>query len=479
MTRVVIRLVAALTLACATIAWSQSAIDFERDAIAAFNEGDFESAAAAFREQIGLDPDNFVPRYNLAAALARLGELDDAMRSLERSIELGMSDPRQIRGDRDLAPLRGRDDFRRILDNWPAIAQAQRNARLQRDATLVRRVRTQTAIDELKVDLISGSVEGVTDIAADQVARVAAWTEEHLGFEPPDDDDAWVVVALPQQAEFHRWSVASLGANPAGVASVGGAYEHDRKRLVTRDISSTLRHEFVHVLHWRDMTRRGQRHPLWIQEGLAALVEDYDAPFTLTASWRTNIVKRNADRNRLLTMEELTERGRRRLTGTRSLANYAQSREVMRYLLTLGSLRAWYETYTADAERGYDADPSGVRAIEHATGLEIATFERQFEAWIEGQPFVPEDLTDLGVTLGFDVSNGAGDGPRVDRLSFEARRETGLRQGDVILSINGEPVGELLELTRRLSGLRAGTVVEVGYRRGRLVGGARVRLLSR
>ncbi|NIM60902.1 MAG: hypothetical protein GTO30_04390, partial [Acidobacteria bacterium] len=51
----------------------------------------------------------------------------------------------------------------------------------------------------------------------------------------------------------------------------GGIYEHERRRLIARDIGASLRHELTHAYHYADMDRLGQRHPLWVQEGIATL----------------------------------------------------------------------------------------------------------------------------------------------------------------------------------------------------------------
>ncbi len=54
-------------------------------------------------------------RYNLACALARQGKTDQAMASLDRSIELGFRNPRLLETDQDLASLRDRPQFEKAL----------------------------------------------------------------------------------------------------------------------------------------------------------------------------------------------------------------------------------------------------------------------------------------------------------------------------------------------------------------------------
>jgi predicted esterase len=58
--------------------------------------------------------------YNLACAEARLGDGKRAMAALEAAVEKGFDDAEYIRGDADLESLRGRDEFRRLLERLDA-----------------------------------------------------------------------------------------------------------------------------------------------------------------------------------------------------------------------------------------------------------------------------------------------------------------------------------------------------------------------
>jgi len=462
---------------------------YERRALEAFEAGDYRAAAAALRAQIDLDPTNHVPRYNLATALAAMGNEAKAMAALERSIELGMSDPRRLRTDPALDPLRDLPAFERLVSGWDEIAAAQRRDRLERGRALVGRDADRVALEDLRIDVLSAYPERSTELGVEQMRWVAAWAAGALGIEPAAARDPWVVVAMPDRGDFRRWAAEAIGIDLGEGAVVGGAYRHDTKRLVTRDLSVTLRHEFFHVLHWRDMQRRGQRHAFWIQEGLAALVEAVDRapaagardgtpPIRIASNWRTNIVERGARTGSLLPIEEMAGGGRAPFTGSRSLARYAQAREALRFLRERGELAAWYRAYTTDPEIGYDADPTGVRALEAVTGLDAGAFDKVFEAWAGAQDEVPEHPGEArrmrGVSLGFEVSAGAGEGPRVSRVSARVRRASGLRPGDVLLTLDGMPVGEPQELARRLSGYEAGERVTVVYRRDRVYGEAEV-----
>ena len=65
---------------------------------------------------VGLLPDDFLARYNLACSLARAGRADDAIDALSRAILLGYDDLAHMEADPDLESLRDHPDFRALID---------------------------------------------------------------------------------------------------------------------------------------------------------------------------------------------------------------------------------------------------------------------------------------------------------------------------------------------------------------------------
>ena len=231
---------------------------------------------------------------------------------------------------------------------------------------------------------------------------------------------------------------------------------------------------------------------MWIQEGLASLVEDYDieggfsndpvadgAAISLAPSWRSNIVKRLGGARKLKPLRVLAEQPVSAFANSRPLAQYAQVRTVFLYLDHLDLLGEWYDLYTTDETHGYEADPTGLSAIEAVTRLELDDFEAAYLAWVrQDLPEVPEDANDLDAVLGIDLSMGQGDGLEVKGLPPGARRRVGLKLGDVITSIDGEPVRDMGELVRRLDGREPGDTVRLGYRRAILTGESEATLIE-
>jgi hypothetical protein len=238
------------------------------------------------------------------------------------------------------------------------------------------------------------------------------------------------------------------------------------------------------------MMRLDQDHPIWIQEGLCSLVEDYEPggkPDELkpVPSWRSNMAKRIMNGATMLPIKKLAAVPRERFTGNSPLAHYAQARTFFLYLHSTGVLKEWYATYTTDREHGYRADRSGIKAVEFACRKPIADVDKDYKAWLRALPTVAEQIRPGAASLGVDVEQGDGDGPEIAEIPRDTpkrpnpARKAGLRRGDIITAIDGKPTRDLNELIRLLGERKAGDEVEVSYRRGQTHGTARVTLVPR
>ena len=500
------------------------------EALRAFGVGDFRQAERVLTRQLAIDPENFVVHYNLACAHAALGEPDAANADLRRAVELGFANRGHLERDPYLAPIRETDSFRLLLEHWGRIIDTQRRIRFEQTERWIRGRRVVRADDALRIDVISAHDEHETDQAMAEIQKVAVWS---AGLLPVGEDKRvaeapFVVLALPDQRDFLKWAFWTYGERARrAFAGIGGSYEHDEKRLVAQDLGPTLRHEFFHVLHWRDMDRLGQTHPIWIQEGLASLVEDMDPARILARqavrsgdgsvpkgadpklipdhdmgdstahpmdsgidppgdgwspvpSWRTNIVKRLARSGPLPDFETFMGRGHADFSTRRPLAAYAHARTIFLYLQSRGVLADWYARYTGDPDVGFAADASGIAAMEAVLDAELPEIESAYRAWVVNDlPMVPETGTDLVGVLGVDIEQGDESGATVTKVPRDARRRTGLRRLDVITAIDGRPVRDMKELVRVLSAYGPGETVRVDYRRVKLRGSSEVELVRR
>jgi hypothetical protein len=455
--------------------------ELQAEAVEAFEAGDLAEAERLFTEQAALDPTNFTAHYNLACVRALAGDTDAAWAHLEDALKNGFIDAYQLRRDESLAAVRDDPRVRALLEHFDRLIEAHRAASVAAAERWLGRCERRT-LGPLRVECLSSHDAVATDRAVRELEMVAGFADSiipGLGDAGAGALDPWVVVTLPDQRRFESWTLQTFGpAARASFSAIGGAYDHDQRRLVARDLGATLRHEFFHVLLWRDMTHRGLVAPIWIQEGLASLVEDGEdrGRFVPVASWRTNIAKRLEKNGRLPRLEELTELTQERFSANRPLRQYALARTFFLFLYDRGVLGAWYEEYAKNAA----TDPDGLAALSTVLGMDADAMHEAYREWVRGLPMVPETGEDLEVQLGVDLSNGDGDGPRVVGFTGRAARgETGLRLGDVITSVNGQSTGDLQELIRVLGGLRPGETVILEYRRGKLHGEAKVTLGER
>jgi hypothetical protein len=476
-----------LTLACPAIAQpdtaGMNAGELERAGIAAIGSNNLDDADAYFRAQAEQLPDSFVPWYNLAAVEALRDNPIAAEQHLSKAIAMGFSDVRTLRRDPHLESLRDRDLYRQVTQRWQELLAARRTADTSFAARLVPQNRESRTIDRWKLELVSSHGPVATDDSEQELNLLIDWSTTLFFPETAKPnaltDDPWIMVILPDRAEFARWAIATFGPGArAGISSIGGAYDHNRRRLVAQDLGATLRHELIHVQHWRDMSRLGQEHAAWIQEGLASLVEDYDivnGTLTPAPSWRTNIVKRQLDINRLTPIQELATTQMDRFVASRPLAKYAQSRAVMLFLYDRGKISAFYANYT----RSFDEDPTGLLALQRTLNLDQPDIETEYHDWLRALPTVAETGTDLPAILGIKIENGTGDGVRVSDLPPGSRERTGLRVGSFITHLNNRPTRDLQELIRVLADYVPGETVTLTHRRGRVYSTSEVELLPR
>jgi len=460
-------------------ATAQTAPEWRAPADDLLAQGRWVQAADAYRAGLGSHPNDLEARYGLVVALAQSGEPDAAVEALVAAIGSGFVDFHRLLRDSRLAPIRDRPQYRAILAGWRELL----DARAERNEAALRRLFGAGHVVErdARLRLIYSSAWRTESLALArrEIDAVAGWAFGTLFDEPDPGDphpDPWVSVILPTPERFTQMMMA-LGAG----ANVGGIYDQDRLQLIGRDIGPSLRHEFLHVLHWRLLARTGQRHPDWIMEGLGALVEDLDpdpdAPGGVrpAPSWRTNIAKQLMKVGALPRLDELAAMDRETFRTRRPNANYAVARAVMLFLDQRGELAPFFRRCV----ESYDADPSGLAALRDATGLGGPALDEAFRAWLADLPEAPEELAPGMASLGVTVGAGRGDGPVIEEIPpGSPARGAGLRLGDVILAVDGRSTRTILDLVRVLSQRSPGQAVTVTARRGRRVLDARVTLVE-
>lgn len=467
--------------------------DLGQQARAAGAIGDFERAADLFQQQLDLAPEDRWAWYNLARTLSALGKTDEAYTALEAATEHGFDDYHRLTADAMLAPVRESRQGRTLLADWSALLDRQRDRNIEESADIIAGPAERLRLDSQRIVLLTSRDQATIDAVIRELDVVTRWARSTFFPEVSDavasSTDPWVVVVLPEKADFERWSrsfAKAHGAPPTAVAtaSIGGGFDRESRRLVSRDIGASLRHEFAHVLHWRATDRVVQTHPYWLQEGLCSLIEDYDiAPETgdviPAPSWRSNTAKKLLSAGQLARIEDLVRTSRETIIGTRPLAWYAQARTLMLYVEREGKLRSWYSAYR-DAMKGVEDPAQQARAadtaFEAAFAKDLTQINIEYRRWLRDLPVVPEDVPAGAASLGVEVGNSGGEGPIV--LSV-GRTGTRLRVGDVIRSIDARGTADIPELVRVLASYRPGDRVIVAVRRGDLELELNVELLAR
>lgn len=481
-------LILVLCCLCVERAWAQTGDgaarvrELHRLALEAFARTDYPMAETHLRELLDLDGENFVVHYNLACARAVQDDVDAAFTRLASAIALGFADRTQLEADPHLSSIRSDPRYAVLLDKWDEIIRLQATSRSSRLAERFKGY-DESRDEQLKLVYLSSFDAVTTEGVRRELARLARWAAASLFTDLAEDDDAdaWVAVVLPTQEDFERWRFAHYGtAGKSDMRQIGGSYRHDEKLLITLDLGGSLRHEFFHALHWRSMTRLGQIHPIWIQEGLGALVEDTDpagdGSLTPVPSWRTNIVRNLARNGRLMKIEDLVEMSPDVFANRNPLANYAQARAFFLFVDAHDKLGQWYEVYT----REYDADRGGLDTALTVLGYaDLDELNREYRAWARSLPQVPEQLRPPKVRLGFETERTSGDGMIVTGFNSRHARRAGLRLGDVVTTLDGMPVRDINELLRRLGGRSAGETVTLGVRRRNMHSEVRVVLQPR
>ncbi len=448
---------------------------------AAYARHDYDAAADGLAELVRFAPGDPIVRYNLACVQTLRGDIDGAERALRKCIELGFTDFPRMLAEKDLQPLAEGVVFAAIREGWRELQDTGIDYRLQQfERTL--KVNNQTAVQRgyqiekdapLRLAFVSGfSKEGHAETKVELKRITDYWRSNVL---PPDapavvadgkHPDPWVLVFLPNAADFQSWAAATLGGR---ADRVGGLYDNWKQQLVARDLGPTLRHEFWHALHWRHMSRIGQVHAMWVQEGLCSLIEDVDlitekdgsVRVVPVASWRTNTARRMAKINLLPKLSALMTMDEKTYMGSRALGNYAASRAFFLWLVQGGGganakqdeqadrpsrLRDWYAAYTAD----FKTDPTGITTTERVLGKPLAELDRDFKSWLLSLPDVGEQNTPGLPTLPCDMQPVGGEGMVVIGTGTNNLLKNPLLAGDVIVSVDGHAVRDQTELARLL-----------------------------
>jgi hypothetical protein len=321
-----------------------------------------------------------VALYNTACTESQRGDADRAATYLLRAVKAGFNDFSHMRRDPDLRGLREHAVFRAIVAARAAADEQLTRRSLQKWRQRLDPERYRFEIDEQRRLCFASALD---EAAHRDMRRMLADLSAHLDrslFGRPSAEQAVargrVLIVVPSQRDAAR-----LLTEP----NAAGVYFHRRRELIATDPHRSLRHEFVHVRHHAHMDALGQEHPAWIQEGLAALYEEYrpapDGAVRFPANDRQPLTRTLAATGRLMPWRDLVAMRPEPLQAE-AARTYPQLRSMFRFIADQGRLEAWYDTFV---DR-FEDDPTGAVALELALGRPLDELERRWRRWLQEQP---------------------------------------------------------------------------------------------
>ena len=330
---------------------------------------DNQAAAELLERHIELHPTDSVMLYNAACVQCRLGALDRSADYFITAVKSGFGDISHARRDPDLRALRGHPVFRAIVDARAAADEMLARRRMEAWRRQFGDAGYRYEVDTSRRLIFISSLD---DKRHTDMRRMLERQTDHLEqtlFSGPRDH---VLVIIPNRRDAARLLTRK---------HVSGLYNHRRRELVTRGHPRAVRHELAHAVHHGHMDAVGQDHPLWIQEGLASLYEDYefldDGTVRFLPNDRSEQVQTLAANQWLMTWADLVALQPAAMQ-KEAFRVYPQLRSVMRFIADEGHLESWYRSYV----EGFDTDPTGVRALELAFGQPVEVVEAAWRRWL-------------------------------------------------------------------------------------------------
>lgn len=457
-----------------------SRVALERQIITAFGRDDVRRALRLIDRYLVHWPNDHDMLYNSACGYALMGDRERAADQLLESVRKGFRDFAYMETDEDLTSIRDHEVYLAILeardrlrDSRPAVepggevdpeegwTESPETPRSSRGSEEFAEWKLDHADDyrfeslnEQRLHVASTLPDEAQAEMLDMLRHQGRYLSEELfGTIQPD----WVFLLIPSRSDARSFDLDDRTA---------GWYEHSRRMLTTADIGASLRHEFVHVLHWGHMDRLQQRHPMWIQEGLASLFEEYD----LLDDGNRIRFKPNERHN---VVHELVVKGQtppwRRMfslntTQFMRAANrlYPITRSILEYIASKGLLVDWYRNLT----RNWAVDKTGVVAMERTFGKPIDEIEASWKLWVKSRGRFDDSIGRGDASIGIQAENDV-DGCRVTLVhEGSGAREAGMRPGDVIVRMGTKSVRSTRELMLEVARRSIGETVVIRIRRG-------------
>lgn len=316
--------------------------------------------------------------FHTACAYARLGNKAQAAAHLKQAVDGGYVFFSAIEREPALDPIRGDDAYKALIARKVDCLKANAARRVGIYRNQLGASFTIETDDPYRLIVC-------TDLPADARGRVLQMLHaiaDALGRDLfTQKPEVYIGLLVPANAaDFAR---------KIGRPGVAGTYNPQNRTLIVNLATGpgTMAHEYAHALHFADMERRGQQHPMWVVEGLGALCEQSgikDGRLVGVVNWRLPILKQAIGRQETIPLADLVAKSNTYFADPRRLSvAYAQARYVMLFLQEKGLLAKWYDRYC----REWFADPTGAKALEAVYGKPLKDFEADWLAFVDGLAF--------------------------------------------------------------------------------------------
>lgn len=442
---------ASTTSAPTTQARLRRAVEINRQLDGLFKQKKYEECMPLLEEQLRLNADDFGASYNIACVHARMNRGEEALKALEKSIELGYSDFRHMEHDPDLDSIRTVPAYKGFL---------ARNEEIQR-------TRAAKMEDAMRKQFGAGYIYKIDH---EDKLIFATNTDQHT----LDDmrthliaqaQAMWADLFCTRFEQYVTVVVPTLETSAKMMApAIGGYYNHGTRVLVCKQVGMVLTHEFTHALHAADQDGHDQQHPIWVLEGLATLYESSqikDGHIVPQHNMRLNQIKNIVAGKRSIPWADFFKLDQPKYIQQARIC-YPEGRYIMMYLYEKGLLKTWYDAYVAD----FESDKTGVKAMEKVfSGKKLAAIEADWKKWIDGLKALPTSIAANHAYMGVKTA-GDIDGLRViSTVPGSGADKAGLKAGDVITHVNSERVVDQGDLVQLVDEHQVGGKLEVEYRR--------------
>ena len=459
-----------------------SRITLERQIINAFDRDDVKRALSLIDRYLKFWPRDSDMIYNAACAHALLNEREEAAERLYDAVRAGFRDFDHMENDPDLKSIRDHDVYLAILEARDRVAESateNTNPTVENESTprrprrdLMLGPRSNRGTEEF-VQWQEEHPEGylfesdarhqlhfasplTREAQSEMIAMLGEQADQMVEslFQTVQPD--WVFILVPSKEDQ-----AEFGLNN----STAGWYEHKLRTLVTADIGASLRHEFVHLLHWGHMDLLGQRHPMWVQEGLASLYEEY----ALDAETGRIRFEPNERHNVVLDLVIAGEIPSWRLLFSMEPVrfmraaerNYPIVRSIFEFIAARGLLERWYQ----ELVKTWREDQDGILALERTFNLPLESIERSWRSWVRERGRFDDSIEQGDASLGIKADEAV-DGCVVTTVyPGSGAAEGGLKRGDVIVRLGSDTVRSTRELRLAVARRRVNEIVIVRVRR--------------